>query len=192
MPETVNTGVQSLITSLDEAMGLQDTRAVTLRIKEKLKGLCSCEEFSLPQRYTEPCETAYARRLLHHDPRLNYTAVVMTWGPGQHTGLHDHAGIWCVECVVEGELEVTQFDLRQENEEDGRCRFRRARSVHAKVGDAGCLIPPYEYHVLANPRNDRKTVTLHVYGGEMDHCNIYEPANDGWWIRRQRQLSYDD
>ncbi len=26
----------------------------------------------------------------------------MTWGPGQGTPLHDHAGIWCVEGVVEG------------------------------------------------------------------------------------------
>ena len=50
-----------------------------------------------------------------------YTAVVMTWGPGQKTPLHDHAGMWCVECVVEGELEVVQFDLMEQA--DGRCRF---------------------------------------------------------------------
>ena len=32
---------------------------------------------------------------------------------------------------------------------------------------------------------------VHVYGGEMDHCNVYEPAEDGWWTRSSRSLSYD-
>ena len=46
----------------------------------------------------------------------------MTWGPGQRTALHDHAGIWCVEGVVEGEMAVTRYELLEE-EEDGLCRF---------------------------------------------------------------------
>ena len=41
--------------------------------------------------------------------------VVMTWGPGQKTALHDHAGIWCVECVVDGNMEVAQYDLMSED-----------------------------------------------------------------------------
>ena len=47
----------------------------------------------LPERFTTPRTESYARRLLHRDPRGDYTMVVMTWGPGQKTALHDHAGI---------------------------------------------------------------------------------------------------
>lgn len=182
--------MKALIDCLDEAVGLGDTQAITQRLKERLGGLCACREFTLPARLTECCESSYARRLLHHNPDLDYTAVVMTWGPGQGTCLHDHAGMWCVECVVEGELSVTQYDLEEQAGE--RFRFARAQQTPAGVGDAGCLIPPYEYHVLANARDDRKAVTLHVYGGEMDHCNIFEPADDDWWTRQPRSLSYND
>jgi hypothetical protein len=35
-------------------------------------------------------------------------------------------------------------------------------------------------------------VTLHVYGGEMDHCHIFEPAGDGTYRRQRRALSYHD
>jgi predicted metal-dependent enzyme (double-stranded beta helix superfamily) len=96
--------------------------------------------------------------------------------------------MWCVECVVEGQLEITRYDL--EEEQDGRCRFKCVQKTRAGIGDTGCLIPPYEYHVLSNALSDRRAVTLHVYGGEMDRCNIFEPLEDGWWRRRSRSLGY--
>ena len=190
MSDINDSGVDNLISCLDEAVRLGDVQAITQQLKSQLGDLCTCRDFTLPERFTECSGESYARRLLHHDPDLNYTVVVMTWGPGQGTGLHDHAGIWCVECVVEGELNVTQYDLCEEN--GGQYRFERTAQTRTGIGDAGCLIPPYEFHVLANAREDRKAVTLHVYGGEMDHCNIYEPAEQGNWTRVARSLSYDD
>ncbi len=112
----------------------------------------------------------------------------MTWGPGQQTQLHDHAGMWCVECVVEGELDVVQYELVEQV--DGRCRFDRRNVVRAVVGDAGCLIPPFEYHVLRNALPDRRSVSLHVYAGEMDRCNLYLPRDDGWWDKNAARLEY--
>ncbi|NIM60620.1 MAG: cysteine dioxygenase, partial [Acidobacteria bacterium] len=102
--------IQKLISCLDEAVRLGDMESITNHIKGEIGVLCTRREFSLPEAYTACCEESYARRLLHRDPELDYTVVVMTWGPGQRTGLHDHAGMWCVECVVEGELDVTQYD----------------------------------------------------------------------------------
>ena len=190
MSPSTDNGIKNLISCLDEALGLEDPQAITDHLKKKLGDLCTRRDFSLPESYTKCCDSSYARRLLHHDRELNYTVVVMTWGPGQGTGLHDHAGMWCVECVVEGELEVTQYDLQEEH--DGQCRFACSQRTRTGIGDAGCLIPPYEYHVLSNAHTDRVAVTLHVYGGEMDHCNVYEPGKDGWWTRRARSLGYDN
>jgi hypothetical protein len=64
--------------------------------------------------------------------------------------------------------------------------------VHAAAGAAGALIPPFEHHVLANALPDKPSLTLHVYGGEMDHCHIFEPAGDGFYRRRMKSLSYDE
>jgi hypothetical protein len=62
--------------------------------------------------------------------------------------------------------------------------------VRARVGDAGCLIPPFEYHVLRNALSDRRSVTLHVYAGEMDHCNLFVPCDGGWWTKTGQVLEY--
>ncbi len=180
-----------LIDHLRDAVRLGDVPAIAERIKEELESFAA-GGLLLPERFRAARPDHYCRRLLHRDPDLGFTAVVMTWGPGQQTALHDHAGIWCVEAVVEGEMEVTRYELAEQAE--GLCRFVERGHVRAGVGSAGALIPPFEYHVLANAHPDRMALTLHVYGGEMDRCSVFEPAgpgHDGCFRRSERALSYD-
>ena len=173
---------------LDAAVTADNPAAIAQQVKAALQETLKCEGLALPDSLRQPRPDTYARRLLHRDPAGRYTAVVMTWGPGQGTALHDHAGMWCVECVVDGEMEVRQYDLVAEDE--GKYRFQPQASMEALKGSAGCLIPPFEYHTLANRRRDAASVTLHIYGGEMDHCHVFEPAGDGTYRRVERQLSY--
>lgn len=86
-------------------------------------------------------------------------------------------------------MDVTQYDLVEET--GGECRFEAKGCVHAAVGSAGCLIPPFEYHVLANAI-DRPSITLHVYGGEMTSCDVFEPIQNGRYARKSRSLGYHD
>jgi predicted metal-dependent enzyme (double-stranded beta helix superfamily) len=178
-----------LIAQLDHAVQLREPDAITRRIKDDLEDAIRARHVALPDRFRQLRPDGYARRLLHRNDDLGYTAVVMTWGPGQRTPLHDHAGIWCVEGVVEGCIDVTQFDLVEEAGD--AYRFEARGSVQASVGSTGCLIPPFEYHVLANALNE-PSITLHVYGGEMTSCNIFEPIGDGRYMRRERTLTYSD
>ena len=181
--------LSDLIAQLDAAVRLGDPAAITGRVKRELEGAIQARRVTLPDRFHRTRAEGYARRLLHRSDALGYTAVVMTWAPGQRTPLHDHAGIWCVEGVVEGRMDVTQYDLVEESA--GGYRFEAKGCVHAAVGSAGCLIPPFEYHVLANAI-ESASITLHVYGGEMTSCHVFEPVADGRYVRRERALAYHD
>jgi predicted metal-dependent enzyme (double-stranded beta helix superfamily) len=108
----------------------------------------------------------------------------MVWAPGQGTPLHDHAGSWCVECVYQGRIRVTSYDLA--NETDGRAQFKETDVVEAGVGGAGALIPPFEYHTIENPY-DETAVTVHVYQGELTWCHAFHPTDDAGWFRRERR-----
>jgi hypothetical protein len=33
---------------------------------------------------------------------------------------------------------------------------------------------------------------LHIYGGEMTTCHVFEPAANGRYVRRERPLSYQE
>jgi predicted metal-dependent enzyme (double-stranded beta helix superfamily) len=183
--------VHPLIDRLCAAVRLKDTNAIAERIKNDLESFIPDEGLILPERFRRVKPDSYARRLLYQDEELGFTALVMTWGPGQRTALHDHAGIWCVEGVLEGEMEVIRYELMEE-ERDGLCHFAERGSAHAVAGTAGALIPPFEHHVLANARPDRASLTLHVYGGEMTHCDIFEPLGEERYQRCSRELSYDE
>ena len=178
-----------LLARIDAAVRLRDPDAITSRIKHELEAAIHARRITLPGRFHRVRQEGYARRLLHRNDDLGYTAVVMTWAPGQQTPLHDHAGIWCVEGVVSGRMDVTQFDLVEEAGD--AYRFEERGCVHASVGSAGCLIPPFEYHILANAI-DELSITLHVYGGEMTSCHVFEPMKDGRYVRRERSLCYHD
>lgn len=182
--------VDPLIERLRDAVRLRDFAAIGKQIKRDLEDFIPAEGLRLPERFRRPKEGAYARRLLYRDAELGFTAVVMTWGPGQRTALHDHSGLWCVEGVMEGELVVTRYELLEEMT-DGTCRFARRGAEHAAAGSAGALIPPFEHHVLAN-NSESVALTLHVYGGEMNHCTIFEPLDGDRYRPLSRILSYDE
>jgi 3-mercaptopropionate dioxygenase len=179
---------ESLRQKLDEAVRGKGAAEITQQVKAALVDTLKCDGLTLPDAFTQPRADSYARRLLHADPAGRYTAVVMTWGPGQGTPLHDHAGIWCVECVVDGDMEIRQYDLVEES--GGVFRFQPQPCMEAHKGSAGCLIPPFEYHTLSNRRVTDPSITLHIYGGEMDHCHVFEPAGDGSYRRIEKKLSY--
>lgn len=185
--------VDPLVERLCDAVRLGDVSSIAEQIKSDLESFIPAEGLILPERFHQAKPDSYARRLLYKDDELGFTALVMTWGPGQRTALHDHAGIWCVEGVLEGEMEVIRYELM--DEEDGVCRFEQRGSVQATAGSAGALIPPFEHHVLANALTDRPSLTLHVYGGEMTHCDIFQPLGEGapgLYQRSSRALSYDE
>src|SRR5882724_4344657 len=126
-----------LIDRIDDAVRLRDPEAITQQVKCALQEAIRARTVALPERFHHVRADSYARRLLHRNDDLGYTAVVMTWGPGQGTPLHDHAGIWCVEGVVEGRMDVTQYDLVEEA--GAAYRFEAKGCVHAAMGSAGCL-----------------------------------------------------
>jgi len=184
-----------LIQQLDRAVELGDAYRTTAAIKRTLSALIRAGRIELPQRYFEPLPTRYARRLLHRDEARGYNAIVMTWGPGQGTGLHDHGGIWCVEGVVRGEMAVVQYEIVDPpavDSPEARYQFAPRGRVHALAGASGALIPPFEYHTLANALPDQVSVTLHVYGGEMSSCCMFESLADGAYRRVEKQLVLND
>ena len=183
-------GLNELVERLNAAVAARSPEAITARVKADLEDLLGRSVLVLPERFRTPRPDCYARRLLYKDPGDRFTAVVMTWGPGQGTPVHDHGGLWCVEGVVEGEMTVTQYDVHPDGDS-----FRvvpTGRPLSAGVGSAGRLIPPTDYHVLANAQPDRSSVTLHVYGGNLDGCRVFLPDTDGKYQQSVRALSYHD
>jgi predicted metal-dependent enzyme (double-stranded beta helix superfamily) len=146
-------------------------------------------EVQLPACVHHPIEDHYARRELYRSAAHGYSIVAMSWGPGQGTPLHDHSGLWCVEGVWLGQLEITQYRLLERDGE--RFRFRAEPAVLGDCGSAGSLIPPHEYHTIRNTSDEDLAISVHVYEGEMTRSAIFEPDAGDWYQRRVQVMETD-
>src|SRR5712692_9437587 len=99
--------VDELIRRLDEAVAAPDDAVRCRNVKRVLIDVVASGQQFIPLPFLEPAPDRYARRLLHRDPKNRYTALVLVWDQGQGTSLHDHAGMWCVECVYRGRIRVS-------------------------------------------------------------------------------------
>lgn len=180
--------VHELIRRLDEAVDVHDDAACCRNVKKVLTDVVGSGEQFVPASFLAPIPDNYARRLLHRDPQGRYTVLVMVWDVEQGTPLHDHAGTWCVECVYRGVIEVTSYSVRGGDPETDVVQFSEEARIRAGVGQAGALIPPFEYHAIQNPAQT-PAITIHVYGGEMTYCHVFEPVENGY-RRKYRELSY--
>jgi len=181
LPDIPFAGHDRFIAAIDSAVTAGDTHAITAALRSALCGLIRDPGIQLPECVYRPIDDHYARREIYRSPAHGYSVVAMTWGPGQGTPVHDHSGLWCVEGVWHGELEITQYELL---DTDGdRCRFRAAGGMQAGPGSAGSLIPPHEYHTIGNTRHDQVAVSVHVYQAPIEHCCKFE-HEDGEWYRR--------
>ncbi|WP_266171608.1 cysteine dioxygenase family protein [Dyella subtropica] len=183
-------GCRKLIDAIDSAVSKPSTPEITDSLRNSLCKLIRGNEVKLPDCVFETAEGRYARRELYHSDEHGYCVVAMTWGPGQGTPIHDHCGMWCVEGVWSGALEVVQYERL--GEADGQWRFQPVGSIQAGPGSAGSLIPPHEYHTIRNPSEDAVAVSLHIYSGQMTHCAVFKPVGENHcYERSDRQLGLD-
>lgn len=182
-------GSGRLIKTLDNAVACGTVPAIVNNLRSSLSGMIQAPDIQLPDCVFEPCSENYARRELYRSQQFGYVVVAMTWGPDQGTPIHDHNGMWCVEGVWQGELEITHYEKMEQS--GSRFRFKRASITRAGAGSAGSLIPPHEYHAIVNPSDTEICVSLHIYSGAMTQCSIFTPLSEDWYQRDQRQLSLD-
>jgi predicted metal-dependent enzyme (double-stranded beta helix superfamily) len=179
---------QELLSLVRKAVVTNNEGRIVSMLKEGLVDMArrgSFDNFEFPA----PAPDRYSRRLVYSDAWERFTIIAMTWGVGHRTPLHDHAGVWCVEVVVDGDMEVVNYQLMEETA-NGLCRFEKRGTARAHPASSGALIPPFEHHIFGNC-GTQPSHTLHIYGGPMNRCNTFQPVSEGWFQRQSRELRYD-
>lgn len=185
-------GCDRLVAALDHAVQQDGIAAITRALQDVLREAIADPQIELPECVHQPIVDHYARRELYRSPTHGYSVIAMTWGPGQATPLHDHSGLWCVEGVWSGNLQITQYELQEQAGD--HFLFQAQRGLLAGRGSAGCLIPPHEYHTICNASPDQIAVSVHVYQAVMEGCTMFLPDSqrDGWYVRTEQALSTDN
>jgi predicted metal-dependent enzyme (double-stranded beta helix superfamily) len=112
--------------------------------------------------HARPHPRYYQQYLLHLDARERFSVVSFVWGPGQATPIHDHL-VWGVIGVLRGGETIENFEIG----EGGRVAPRGALERMGET-DVACVSPAIgDVHRVRNAYDDRVSVSIHVYGGNI-------------------------
>jgi predicted metal-dependent enzyme (double-stranded beta helix superfamily) len=106
----------------------------------------------------------YRQHLLHVSESRRLSVVALVWLPGQRTPIHDHVS-WCVVGVYRGVERETRYRLV---ERDGRRHLLPVGAVEARAGHVEALVPPAENIHAVTAVGARKTISIHVYGADIE------------------------
>jgi len=123
-------------------------------------------------------QATYRRIPLAGHPAHGYEALLILWPPGHATPIHDHAGLWGIELVLDGVLEIEAFalSLKPSPRLVARERTMLGTGDHATFSGADYA------HRCRNLSAQQPALSLHIYGGELDAYRSFRQQADGGWV----------
>jgi|SRR3989344_83549 len=120
----------------------------------------------------------YTRNLIRRNPE--YELLILCWGPGQVSPIHNHEKQDCWMYVVSGSFEEKRFDF-----EKNKLRYRD--SFFLEEGKFSFINDDIGLHRICNAK-EKPGITLHLYSKPIDYCNVY--SEEATVIER-KTLKYD-
>jgi hypothetical protein len=119
----------------------------------------------------------YRRIPLTGRAACGYEALLIVWPPGHATPIHDHDGLWGIEFVLDGALEVEAFSLSLR---DTPHLVSQGATILG-VGDHTAFSDADYAHRCRNLSQRLPTLSLHVYGGELDTYRSFHQQDGDCW-----------
>jgi len=125
----------------------------------------------------------YRRMLLHRCSR--FELLLLDWGEGAQSAIHDHGGQSCTVLVLDGAVDIDDFIYEGAGS-------NHARLSHVRTSDqlgSGMLDARRDdANAIHRVRTSTGARTLHVYAAPIDTCGMYDLLTHA---RTERALHYD-
>jgi cysteine dioxygenase len=125
-------------------------------------------------------DATYTRNLVVRND--TFDLIVLGWGKGQESPIHNHSGQRCWMSILEGAIEEIFFETPDEPRA-GPLTPGRSRAY--APGEVAYITDDIALHLI-RPIGGRAT-SLHLYSLPYDECNVYDPETGA--IER-RELSF--
>ncbi|XP_061529386.1 cysteine dioxygenase type 1 [Phycodurus eques] len=111
----------------------------------------------------------YTRNLVD-EGNGKFNLIVLCWGEGHGSSIHDHSDSHCFMKILQGELKETLFDCPKG--EDGEMNERSHRILEnnsvAYINDSIGL------HRIENVSHTEGSVSLHLYSPPFQTCHVFD------------------
>lgn len=166
-------GLGDYVRAIEDVLDRRPSNRLIIReVSVATKKLCADDRW-LEERFRVGSPDYYTRHLLHRDPKNRFVVLSLVWMPGQMTPIHDHA-CWGVMGLIQNSLEEICYDRLDDGSRPEFAELEQSRGTDVGQGGVAYLLPPYEeIHRIGNTSN-RPTISLHVYGRDLDEINVFD------------------
>jgi len=164
-----------------------NTPAALGTLRDELKALAVADDAPRADVFAAEGEQ-FRRHPIAAVESLDSSALLMYWPAGHATLPHDHAGLWGIEIVIDGRLDVDEYTKSGPADQPV---LAFARSLQLEAGDAAMFTGSEYVHRCRNRSNTTATLTLHVYGGVLDAYTSFE-RDDAGRIVASRRVTVSD
>ncbi|CAD6185517.1 unnamed protein product [Caenorhabditis auriculariae] len=99
-----------------------------------------------------------------------YNLMILCWGPGMGSSIHDHQDAHCFVKILQGSLLETKYDWP---ETEGEPLHTVAKSTYDTNG-VSYMSDELGLHRMENPSHSDGAVSLHLYIPPYDTCNAFD------------------
>lgn len=108
---------------------------------------------------------------LYRSTNNDFIIQLFTWEANSTTPIHDHF-TWGLMGVYYNKLKVIEYNLKKID--NNAYDLNESDTYIATEGDICYILPPNEeIHKISNP-TDKLSVSIHIYGKNIDEYNIYD------------------
>ena len=115
--------------------------------------------------YCSWSEECYTRNCIVENEK--FELILLCWGEGQITPIHNHGGEECWVKVIEGEFKETIYQMDEVGE------LKAVRSAISTSNDITYMIDFMGFHSLEN-LSSKRSMSLHLYAKPIRSCKIFD------------------
>lgn len=117
----------------------------------------------------------YTRNLVD-EGNGRFNLMVICWGEGHGSAIHDHANAHCVMKILQGKLSETTYAMPSDNEDETSSETQKLRETGISTLDLNEITYINDnigLHRVENPSTVDTAVSLHLYSPPYSKCNIF-------------------
>ncbi|XP_063919396.1 cysteine dioxygenase type 1 [Zophobas morio] len=98
-----------------------------------------------------------------------YNLMILCWGEGHGSAIHDHANAHCFMKILQGSLEEVRFAWPDEEGQE----LRQTKRTSLNLNDVCYMNDSLGLHRVENASNVDTAISLHLYCPPYDQCSIF-------------------
>ncbi|CAI9611844.1 unnamed protein product [Staurois parvus] len=112
----------------------------------------------------------YTRNLVD-EGNGKFNLMILCWGEGHGSSIHDHTNSHCFLKILQGNLKETQYEWPQKK--SNGAMIKTSEGV-LKLNQCAYINDSIGLHRVENPSHTEPAVSLHLYSPPFDHCQTFD------------------